>query len=311
MGRKRCLKSFRIEAMPVINRYIENCDLYGIFDWFVPSTAGTKIPSAKVLLFVLRNIMLAAFPLYKIPEWARNYPSELLGMTPEQMDALNDDRIGRDLERLFLTDRSTMTTVIALWVIKQYEIEMASCHNDSTTVSFCGAYKRKAKFKKEPVALRRGFNKDHRPDLKQLIFNLVVSGDGAVPIHYRLHDGNVTDDTTHPETWDTLRNLVGHTDFIYVADSKLCTVKNMTHIDGQEGKFITVLPKTRKEYTEFVQWVQEHPISGRHCGTAMQMPPMAQHQTITGVMSLPGLYRRKVFVLSGSVVPKNASWTRK
>lgn len=263
MGRKRCLKSFRIEALPLVNTHIENCNLYDIFDRFVPSTANTKIPSAKVLLFVLRNIMLAGFPLYKLPEWARDYPSELLGMTSEEMDALNDDRIGRDLERFFLADRSTMTTVIGLWIIKQYEIEMASCHNDSTTVSFYGVYKRKAKFKKAPVALRRGFNKDHRPDLKQLVFNLVVSGDGAVPIHYRLHDGNVTDDTTHRETWDSLRILVGQPDFTYVADSKLCTVKNMAHIDGSGGKFITILPRTRKEHTEFMQWVQKHPVSGR------------------------------------------------
>lgn len=263
MAGKRSLKTLRIEALPLLNTYIEDCDLYGIFDRFVPSTTGTKVPSAKVLLFVLRNIMLAAFPLYKLGEWARNYPPELLGMTPQEMDALNDDRIGRDLERLFLADRSTMTTVVALWIIERYEIEMATCHNDSTSVSFYGAYKRKAKFKKKPVALLRGFSKNHRPDLKQLVFNLVISGDGAVPIHYRLHDGNVTDDTTHRKTWDTLRNMVGHPDFIYVADSKLCTVKNMAHIDGPGGKFITVLPKTRKEYTEFMQWVQEHPISGR------------------------------------------------
>ena len=207
--------------------------------------------------------MLSSFPLYKLPEWSRNYIPQLLDMTPEQLDALNDDRIGRSLDELFLADRSTITTMIALRVIKQYQVKTDSCHNDSTTVTFQGAYQQKPRFNKKPVALRYGFNKDHRPDLKQLLFNLVVSGDGAVPIHCKLYDGNVTDDETHRETWDALRNLIGQPDFIYIADSKLCTTNNMTYIDGHGGKFITVLPQTRKEYQEFVKWVQEHPVRGQ------------------------------------------------
>ena len=244
MQRNRILKSFEIGALPVLNGYIEDCRLSDIFDRFVPSSPAMKIPHSTILLFVLRNIMLSGFPLYKLAEWSGDYLPELLGIQPKQLHALNDDRIARSLDELFLADRSTMITMIALSVIKQYELDMTSCHNDSTTVTFHGGYHRQAKFKKKPVALRRGFNKDHRPDLKQLIFNLVVCGDGAVPIHCKLHDGNVTDDTTHRDTWNSLTALVGHANFIYAADSKLCTIENMVHIAGQGGKFITVLPKT-------------------------------------------------------------------
>ena len=264
MKKKRTLNSFRIDALPVMNTYIEGCRLSDIFEQFVPSGQGVKTPPSTVLLFLLRNIMLSSFPLYKLPEWSLNYIPQLLGMTQKQLDALNDDRIGRSLENLFLADRSTITTMIALRVIKQYQLRTDSCHNDSTTVTFQGAYhQKKPKFDKEPVILHRGFNKDHRPDLKQLIFNLVVSGDGAVPIHYKLYNGNVTDDKTHQETWDALRNLIGEPDFIYVADSKMCTTNNMDYINSHGGKFITVLPQTRKEYQEFMKWVQEHPVRGQ------------------------------------------------
>lgn len=261
MKTKRELKSMDIGALPVVNKYIEDCRFHEIFERFMPSAAGTKLSSADVVVFLLRNIMLASYPLYKLSEWACNYPARLLGLA--QADMLNDDRVGRALEKLFLADRSTMVTEIALHIIKHYEIEMSTCHNDSTSISFYGAYKRESKFEKKPAALQRGFNKDHRPDLKQLIFNLVVAGDGAMPIHYMLYDGNVTDDTTHRNTWDSLRALVGHPDFIYVADSKLCTAENMAHIDNRGGRFITVMPQTRKEHTRFVQWVQEHPVEGQ------------------------------------------------
>jgi transposase len=70
-------------------------------------------------------------------------------------------------------------------------------------------------------------NKDHRPDLKQLVFGLNVTADGAVPISHDIYSGNRTDDTIHLGNVDSLRQLLGRSDFIYVADSKLATRKNL------------------------------------------------------------------------------------
>ena len=53
---------------------------------------------------------------------------------------------------------------------------------------------------------------------------------------------------------------MGRPDFIYVADSKLCVTATMTHINGQGGHFVTVLPATRKEEGWF--WVQSPMGSG-------------------------------------------------
>ena len=63
-----------------------------------------------------------------------------------------------------------------------------------------------------PVAW--GHNKDHRPDLKQLLYTLTVSHDGNVPVYFTSHSGNVADDTTHVATWDLLCQLVGGPDFL-------------------------------------------------------------------------------------------------
>lgn len=59
------------------------------------------------------------------------------------------------------------------------------------------------------------------------------------------------DDETHCQTWDVLRDLVGHADFLYVADCKLASTDNMKYIDRQGGRFVTVLPATRKENQQF------------------------------------------------------------
>ena len=63
-----------------------------------------------------------------------------------------------------------------------------------------------------------GHNKDHRPDLKQLLFILTVAQDGGVPVYFQAKSGNVVDDRTHRATWDLLCKLTGRRDFLYVAD---------------------------------------------------------------------------------------------
>jgi len=41
------------------------------------------------------------------------------------------------------------------------------------------------------------------------VWILTVSADGAVPLAYRLADGNISDDPTHVPTWDGLVELLG------------------------------------------------------------------------------------------------------
>jgi transposase len=61
-------------------------------------------------------------------------------------------------------------------------------------------------------------------------------------IVYRWH--NTSDSRAHIDTWNKLRALAGRSDFLYVADSKLCLRENMDHIDRAGGQFVTMLPRT-------------------------------------------------------------------
>jgi transposase len=111
------------------------------------------------------------------------------------------------------------------------------------------------------LAITFGHNKDHRPDLKQLLFILTVTADGGVPLHFRAESGNVTDDQTHRQTWDLLCQLTGRRDFLYVADCKLATSENMAHLHQRQGRFITILPRTRSEDTAFRQLVAQDQVT--------------------------------------------------
>ena len=126
-------------------------------------------------------------------------------------------------------------------------------HNDSTTVTFHGGYEaaeRERTLRGKPTpAITWGHNKDHRPDLKQLLFILTVARDGAVPVQFRVYSGNVTDDGTHRGTWDLLCQLTGRRDFLYIADCKLATAENMAYLHQRGGRFLSVLPRTAESRT--------------------------------------------------------------
>lgn len=107
-------------------------------------------------------------------------------------------------------------------------------------------------------AITFGHSKDHRPDLKQLVFILTVSADHAVPVIYRLASGNTSDDPTHIPTWDTLVKLTGGPGFLYVADCKAALEEAMGNIHRGGGRFITVLPRSRKEDAAFRAWMRDH-----------------------------------------------------
>ena len=176
-----------------------------------------------------------------------------------EIERLNDDGVGRALDRLFVADVPALVLAVATHVVQEFGVSLDELHNDSTTVSFCGAYTRadgqQRAFGRPTLAITFGHNKDHRPDLKQLLFILTVTADGGVPLHFRAESGNVTDDQTHRQTWDLLCQLTGRRDFLYVADCKLATSENMAHIHQRQGRFITILPRTRSEDAAFRQLV--------------------------------------------------------
>jgi transposase len=256
------LESLEVGAAPVVRHFLDRLQLEALFARHLPPSTRRPedIPSAVVLCLLVTNLLLARRPLYALPQWAARRVPEHLGLRPDQLDELGDDRLGRALDRLYRADRASLLTALVIGAVRAFGIELAELHNDTTTVTFAGAYAQQAPAsqRERPPRITFGYNKDHRPDLKQLVYSITVSADGAVPVHCKTYDGNVTDDQVHVETWDFLHALLGHADFLYVADSKLCTRNNLNHIAARQGRFLTVLPRTRAEDGWFRGYLQRH-----------------------------------------------------
>jgi len=257
------LQTCTVGVLPVVNRLLDRMQLESFLKKHLPrDSRRLAVPTSRCLLLLLRNILISREPIYGLGEWAERFPPELLGLKQADLDHLNDDRVGRCLDRLFTANVAELTLDVVRHVVKEFDVSLDELHNDSTTVSFYGAYENAAeevkRGKKTRLAITFGHSKARRPDLKQLLYILTITSDGGIPLYFTAASGNVTDDATHRETWDLLRQLVGSVDFLYVADCKLATRENLQYIHNQGGRFVTILPRTRREDTEFRQQLLEH-----------------------------------------------------
>ena len=251
-------------ALPVVDHFLGRLSLAELLEEHVPEAdPRVRLTTAKAIGVVVANLAISHQPLYSMNEWAQGHDPAVLGLDPDEVGLVNDDRIGRALERLFEADRSSLLGRLVLDAVARFGIDCSELHNDSTSITLHGAYTEATgatRGGKPTVAAARGHSKDHRPDLLQLVWILTVTTDGAVPIAHRVASGNTEDSTTHITTWDGLCALFGRNDFMYVADCKLATRENMEHIDKHGGRFVSVLPATRKEDGAFRAYLVDHEV---------------------------------------------------
>jgi len=212
------LASQRLGALPLVNHFLDRIGLDALLERWLPAPdRRLRLDPAVAIRLVVVNLLVGRAPLYGLGEWAAPFAPALLGLADAGGAWLNDDRVGRALEKLFDADRASLLTDLFVGVAAEFGIDASQLHNDSTSLSVHGAYRGATgtpRGGRPTPVITFGHSKDHRPDLKQLVWILTVAADGAVPIAYRLADGNTTDDPTHIPTWDQLVALTGRVDFL-------------------------------------------------------------------------------------------------
>ncbi|MBR9987626.1 MAG: IS1634 family transposase [Desulfosarcina sp.] len=247
----------QVDVLPMVKYFMDKLALVNLFTKYVPVAAGSIADHAESLCILIANIVCDNKPLYKVQEWLGQYCDGLV-QEPVEASVFNDDRLARALSALFRSDRHSLMTELSSKAISVHQLLTDEIHNDSTSVTFIGKYNRPDP---EAIKLKRGHNKDFRPDCKQIVFGLNITADGHVPLSYKLFDGNTTDDVTHVPNWNGLRTLLEKEDFIYVADCKLCSQTNLTHISSNGGFFITIVPKDRMEVKRFIKYLKQNDVT--------------------------------------------------
>jgi hypothetical protein len=115
----RTLDSSTIGILPILDRFFDRLCLRSILRDHLPrEDRRCRIATATGLLLLLKNLLVSREPLYGIGEWAARHVPELLGLCPAQLSSLNDDRVGRCLDRLFDADIPTLALAVIVHAVR-------------------------------------------------------------------------------------------------------------------------------------------------------------------------------------------------
>ena len=74
-------------------------------------------------MVLLRNLLVSREPIYGVGEWAARHAPDLLGLATAEIDRLNNDCVGRALDRLFLADVPSLVLAVATHAVKEFRVE--------------------------------------------------------------------------------------------------------------------------------------------------------------------------------------------
>ena len=231
-------------------------DKLGVVDYIneqLGENDRSKISAGLVVkAMILNGLGFINSPLYLFSRFFEDKPLEhLLGKGIKASD-LNDDRLGRVLDLIFMAGISRLFLGICLKAVEIFKIMMASSHLDSSSLSVEGEYKLSVERKDKEsgiIHITYGYSKDKRPDLKQFIFNLVCWGDGDIPAFLELGDGNQSDKKKFAELFKKF-NEQWQFEGLHIANSALYSADNVQKLTGIN--WLCSVPKTIREVQDVV-----------------------------------------------------------
>jgi transposase len=243
-----------------------------IIDGFLPPHPDHVLSSGRGVEALVLAILDGHHALYKVGSRLEERGMLSLLQRGLARTSLNDYRLGQILDALFAANLNQVFGAIALKALAVYAIPTPWLHQDTTTVVLYGAYPSReeeraqtsgevAQEPAQPLAPRpaHGHSKDGRPDLKQVLLSLGVSGDGGLPLRLGLRDGNTSDSTETPVALEECLAL-GLADVVgIVADSKAYSQRTLGLCLEQQIGLVTRVPRTCAVRQELEAWGRQQP----------------------------------------------------
>ena len=209
-----------------------------------------------VKAMILNGLGFLSAPLYLFEEFFCGKATEHLigeGVKPEY---LNDDRLGRVLDKLFEADLTDVFVAIASKAAECLGVRAKSVHLDATSLHLHGRYDDDddddddddggEEHEEGPAEIRitYGYSRDHRPDLKQFVVDLMSTGEEGVPLFLRVADGNEADPTVFAELLTDFRERLD-LEALFVTDAALYGAQNLASL--RNLRWLCRVPQTLKE----------------------------------------------------------------
>jgi transposase len=164
-------------------------------------------------------------------------------VTSEQ---LNDDALGRALDTLYKYGVTELYSLIAAPAAPRLGLAPACAHLDTTSFHVDGRYNSDQAPNEQVVHITRGYSRDQRPDLNQVMLELIVEHQAGIPVLMKPLSGNSSDGH---EFGHVIKEHIAQLHPTYgttyiVADSALYSDENLQHLAKTQLKWITRVPAT-------------------------------------------------------------------
>ena len=244
-----------IDHLGIVAGIVDSIGLVEIINNYCGNLPDEKISSGQVVkAMILNGLGFVSSPLYMFSYFFKDKPCEYLIGKGVKAEYLNDDKLGRVLDKLFIKGLTDIFLAISLNVKEKFDISLKSSHLDSSSLHVHGEYNNSLpdvifdinteNVIKAPQAIEitYGYSRDHRPDLKQFIIELISSGDGDIPIFFEAASGNKSDSSNFPKIFSKYKEKIKDNDDLMVADAALYNAKNINLLSGM--KWLCRVPLT-------------------------------------------------------------------
>ena len=233
----------RLDHLGIIAGVMQDLKLVSLIDGYLqPDIQIGVTPGEAVASMVLNGLGFSNRVTTLTPQFYATKPMDLLigrNITEEQ---LNRHKLGRTLDKIADYGCEKLFNAIALSICVNEKIDLGKAQNDTTTFSVEGSYDNQEE--DAEVHITHGYSKARRPDLKQIVLELVVSADGGAPFIMKPWSGNAADSKIFNARIKALKEAAKESskEMILIADSKLYTKENIEAL--QHAPFITRVPAT-------------------------------------------------------------------
>jgi transposase len=210
-----------------------------------------------VKAMVLNGLGFVNQQRYLVPRFFQDKPVERLLGAGIQAEHVNDDVLGRSLEALYAFGVTEMDALISCQACGKLKLPVRFGHLDGTSFHTDGVYNRETGAEAGVIHITKGYSRDHRWDLNQVVLDLIVESQAGIPLLMQPLSGNSSDKHDFALIIDDhiaqLRQDYGLEDI--VADSALYTAENLQRF-GDTIKWISRVPETITEAKEAIQQVE-------------------------------------------------------
>ena len=240
------MESIRVERLDHIGVIASVVKDLGLIDMInarlVPDEQEVITPGEAIAGMILNGLGFANRPVSLTPQFFANKPLDLLFREGLCAEMFNRFKLGRTLDEAYAYGCDLLFHELALTVCAQEGIDLRFNHLDTTSFALSGEYV--AESDAQAITITHGYSRDHRPDLKQAVLELMVSQDGGVPFVSKSWDGNTSDIKVFQERAQALMAAFQNTPspWYLIADSKLYHEDNAPNL--QKLGFVTRIPNT-------------------------------------------------------------------